>query len=155
MATAKQIAANKKNAKKGGRKPGSKNPVTLEREEAMKQFKQRVTDATHHLLNAQMGLAVGSQYLFKIKTFKGQKSDPILVKDQWELEAYLRGDFDDEEYKTGNNTVYYFLTTKDPDNRALESLFNRTHGKPKESLELSNPDGNLKTIIVNKFHAKK
>lgn len=153
MSNKKKITS-AQNGKKGGRPKGKKSVVTLEREEALKQFRQRVTDATHHLLNAQMGLAVGSQYLFKIKTHKGQKSDPILVKEQWELEAYLRGDFEDEEFKKGDNTVYYFLTTKDPDNRALEALFNRTHGKPQESLAVTNPDGNLKTIIVNKYGKK-
>jgi hypothetical protein len=150
---AKQMGGKRKGA---GRKKGTLNPKTIERDEALRQFKQRVMEATAHLQNAQIGLAKGSQYLFKIKTFKGQKSDPILVKDQWEIEAYLRGDFDDEEYKTGNNTVYYFLTTKDPDNRALDSLFNRTYGKALDSLEITNPDGNLKTIIVNKYsNAKK
>lgn len=133
-----------------GRKKGTLNPATVERDEMLRQFRTRVMEATHSLMNAQMGLAKGSQYLFKIKTYKGQKSDPILVKDQTEIEQYLRGDFDDEEYKTGNNTVYYFLTTKDPDNRALEALFNRTYGKAKESIELSNPDGNLKTINIIK-----
>lgn len=115
---------------KGGRPKHSKNKVTIEREEALRQFKQRVHDATHHLLNAQMGIAVGSQYLFKVKTFKGQKSDPILVKDPDELEAYLRGDYE------GSTDEYYFLTTKDPDNRALDSLFNRTYGKPTDNIDI-------------------
>ena len=44
---------------------------------------------------------------------------------------------------------YYYVTTE-KDFKAGESLLNRAIGKPKESIEHSNPDGNLKTIIVNK-----
>lgn len=137
-------AVAQKNGKKGGRPKGSISEETRMQQESMKLIKRRVFEATDHLLNAQMGLAVGSQYLFKIKTYKGQKSDPILVKSQSEIEAYLRGEYE------GSDTEYYFMTTKDPDNRALKDLLDRTHGKAKESVEVTNPDGNLKTIIINK-----
>ena len=33
--------------------------------------------------------------------------------------------------------TYYYLTAKDPDNTAADSLFNRVWGRAKESVELS------------------
>ena len=128
-----------------GRKKGGKNPATLSREEALRQFRERVQDATSHLQRAQMGLAVGSQYLFK--KVKGTE-DPILVKDVWEIEAYLRGDYE------GGKDTYYFMTTKDPDNRALDSLFNRTYGKPQDSIDITSGGEPITTVEILLDHGQ-
>jgi hypothetical protein len=39
------------------------------------------------------------------------------------------------------NATYYFLTTKEPNNMAIDSMFNRAFGKPTESHELTGKDG--------------
>lgn len=123
-----------------GRKKGSKDRATLERLEAEKIFKDRVLKAIHPLINSQLTLARGVNYLYKIEKTthpKGgtTKSKPILVTNQAEIEAYLAGDYDDEE------DVYYYITTDKPENKALDSLLDRVFGKAVESVKLSNPDG--------------
>lgn len=127
---------------KGGRPPGKKNQSTLEKEEVLKQFRLRVMKAADMLANAQLGLAKGSQYLYKIEkeqvigpkggiTYRNKK--PELVTEQWEIEAYLEGIDEPKD----NEATYYFLTTKDPENQAIEALLNRSLGKPTESVDLN------------------
>ncbi len=142
----------------GGKRPGagkpkgSKSTRTIERDEALRQFRQTVQNATQHLIQRQMGLAVGSQYLYKIK--KGEQ-EPIRVTADWELEAFLRGDFEDPKE---SNYTYYFLTTKDPDNRALDSLFNRTYGKATDNLDVTSGGQpiniDISEVIANKNRLK-
>ncbi len=139
--------------KLGGRPKGKKNAKTLEREKVAEAVNQQIFSMARTLIIAQKGSAVGSQYLYKIKTYKGQRSEPILVTSQDEIENYLRGDYDVDGDKH-SDTEYYFLTTKDPETKASDSLLNRALGKAKEMIELSNPDGNLKTIIINKSKDK-
>ncbi len=140
----------RKAGKLGGRPKGKQTDIEIARLESLKRIKQRVFEATDALINAQMGSAIGSQYLYKIKTTKHGRGEPIRVESPYEMECFLRGDYDHDGDKY-DDTEYYFLTAKDPETKASEALLNRTHGKPKESVELSNPDGNLKTIIVNKY----
>lgn len=95
-------------------------------------------------MNAQMNLALGVQLLYVIRTvMEGKKQvrqRPELVTDQPTIEAYLAGELenDDEEY--------YFITTERPDNRALDSLFDRALGKAKQPIEL---DGQLNNRNLN------
>lgn len=128
------------NGKKGGRPKFRKNNATLEREAVAAAFKQRAMRAADLLFDAQLTLARGQTYLYKIEKElqtgpKGGKryvnSKPRLVTDQWEIEAYLegqitQGDADDD---TDPNATYYYLTTKDPDGRAIDSLLDRSIGK--------------------------
>lgn len=128
----------------GGRPKGSKSKATLTKEEADRQFKARVYQQSHRLQDAQFSIALGQQFLFKIKTYKGQKSDPQLVKDEEEIRAYLNGEFE------GSPDEYYFMTTKEPDNKALDSLFNRGFGRAPESIDITSggdPIDNITYVI--------
>lgn len=131
-----------------GRPKGRKDGKTLEREAVKKLFDERVLRAYEPILNSQIGNAVGSQYLYKIEkekivgpkggiSYKSKK--PELVTEQWEIQAYLEGlikDGDMQDIRSPGAT-YYYLTAKDPDNTAADSLFNRVWGRAKESVELS------------------
>ena len=129
----------------GGRPKGSVSEETRMRQESLHLIQRRVAEATGHLINAQIGSAIGSQYLFK----KYKDDDPVRVTDPEEMEAYLRGDFEKSE-DNPHPTYFYFLTAKDPETRASEALFNRLHGRPKESIDISNPDGSLKGLTIVK-----
>lgn len=133
-----------------GRKKGSKDPHTLEREAVLAAFRERAFRAADILFNAQLTLARGQTLLYKIEKElqigpKGGKryvkSKPKLVTDQSEIERYLEGlvvegDPDDEQ---DPNATYYFLTTKEPNNFAIDSLLDRALGKATQPL--SGPDG--------------
>ena len=162
----------RQNGKKGGRPKGKKNEATLEREAVKKTFDQRILRMTDSLINAQAVLAVGQTFLYRIdkewiKTGTNKKGGdngywrnkkPVQVTDQWEIEDYLVRMADkangDAEDTSDPSAAYYFMTAKEPNNMAIDSMHNRVHGKPKEAVELSNPDGNLKTIIIQKSRGR-
>lgn len=129
-----------------GRRTGSKNKATLEKAAVQAAFNQRVMAKADELFNAQFKLAVGSQRVFRIdeeeldngktKRVHVHVTDPTEIKDLLDEHDGADGDV--------NGTYYYFQEVS-PDNRALDSLLNRTLGKPKDSVELSNPDGTALT----------
>lgn len=143
--------ASRKNGTKGGRPKGKKSKKTLEREAVLDAFRTRVMKSADLLFDAQLTLARGQTFLYKIEKElqigpKGGKkyirSKPKLVTDQWEIESYLEGhivngDLDDT---SDPSATYYFLTTKEPNNQAVDSLLNRLWGKPAQTLDIP-PDG--------------
>ena len=71
---------------------------------------------------------------------------------QSEIEAYLEGlveggDMDDENDPAA---TYYFITTKEPNNMAADSMLNRAFGKPTETHEISGPNGGPITVSDDK-----
>lgn len=134
-----------------GRKVGYRSPKTLERAKVMEAYRQRVLKYTDHLLNAQLTLARGQTYLYKIekeviKNKKGEvvkvtRKKPELVTAQWEIEAYLENRIKVGEEEDPEDT-YYFLTTKDPDGRVINDMLDRTHGRPTQSVVTEDPEGN-------------
>jgi len=118
-----------------GRPEGSKNKATKERQVVEQEMRSRVMKSAGKLLNSQINLALGTQMLFRIdKDEKGNNKKPELVTTQEEIEDYLAGE-------TDNNGSYYFITTAQPDNRALDSLLDRTFGKSVQRTELTGKDG--------------
>lgn len=118
--------------KKRGRKKGQLNKGTLDKIKVKKKLDQRFLRATEKIANAQISLASGLSFLYKVHTDKkGIRSKPQLITEQWEIEAYLNGDYE------GDESDYYYITTKEPNNQAIDSIFNRVHGKPTESVDVS------------------
>lgn len=116
-----------------GRKKGGVASHTLEAQAKKQRIVSRVNDATDVLLNSQISLARGLSLLYKIiKDQKGKKEKPELVTSSYEIEAYLRGDYDSSD-------DYYYITTEKPNNMAIDSLFDRVHGKSTQAI--SGPDG--------------
>lgn len=146
----------RENGKKGGRPKGSKTKVVLERDAIMRAYKQRVMQSADVLLNAQLTLAKGMTHLYKIeKYYKGRGKDkklihkkPKLVTDDWEIKAYLNGILEDGELEDPADT-YYFITTKNPDNRALDSMLDRAFGKASQSIDLTSEGKAFPTPIMN------
>lgn len=118
-----------------GRPKGSENEETKKRRVVEKAFKQRVLRSADELINSQMSLAKGVQMLYCIEKDKdGKNKKPRLVDSQQEIEEYLEGNYD-------NNKDYYFITTERPDNRAIDSLFDRVFGRATQpSIDLTPRD---------------
>lgn len=134
--------------KKGGRQPGagrpkgSQNKATLERRKVLEAFNQRVMAKADALFNAQLTLAVGSVKVFRIDETEGdngkKKREHVHITDADEIKALL------DAYDGGNGVVggsYYYFSDVLPDNKAIDSMMNRTFGKPTEKI----------TIDVNKL----
>lgn len=138
-----------------GRKPGTKNPETLQKEAVLAAYRQRAMKVAPLLLNAQLTLARGQTFLYKIeKEFvkTGENKDgsdkgywkslrPVKVESETEIEAYLQGEIDGDNELTEEGETYYFLTAKEPDNQAVDSIMDRTFGKATQAVELSGKDG--------------
>ena len=127
--------------KNAGRKKGSLGKKKLEEKLFLNELRQRVMRGMHKLITSQMNLAIGVQMLFVITTDKkGNRSKPELVTDQRIIEQYLAGELDD------GNDEYYFITTERADNRAIDSLFDRTFGKANLPVDLGVTD-NLADLL--------
>lgn len=124
-----------------GKPKGSKHKATLEKLKVTEAFNQRVMAKADALFNAQLSLAVGSQKVFRIDEIgEGSKAkrEHVLVTDPDEIKALL----DEHDGAAGVvDGVFYYFTTVTPDNKAIDSMLNRTLGRPKETVEHSNLDG--------------
>lgn len=152
MASERQMIANKKNAQKAGRKKGTKNPATLQREAVAAAINQQIMQQAAGIVRSTLIPAFGVNYVYRIDEEKSSKGNVIgrkhvLVTDPYEIQDALD---QIHQFSQAGEEKYYYVTTEKPDFKAGESLLNRALGKAKESIEHSNPDGNLKTIIVNK-----
>ena len=127
---------------KGGKQPGAGRPkgavskTTKEELVVKEEFRQRVLKSMQHLINSQMNLAKGCEYLFCIHTdtdSKGKrtKQRPSIITNQKIIENYLAGELKDDD------NDYYFITTEKPDNKALDSLIDRVFGKATQRTEIS------------------
>lgn len=149
--------------KKGGRPKGKKNPKTLEREKVLEAMRQRIMGIANNLINSQLTLARGQTFLYKIEkeqigTGKSKRyvnKRPVLVTNQFEIEEYLEGRTQegDEDDEKDPGATYYFLTTKEPNNSAVESLFNRTFGTPVQSTKLVDDSGKSIPIATLKIES--
>lgn len=136
--------------KSGGKQPGAgrprgmKNKATLEKEDFLRQFHEGVQRRTLGLLSAQSFLAHGTLKVFRIDTRtvgKGKdakriREKPVIVENDEEIIAALDYAFAQGESPNDDDT-YYFISTKDPDNQAINSLLDRTFGKPKEQIAIA------------------
>jgi hypothetical protein len=145
-----------------GRKPGSKSATTLKKEKVLAALRQRIMENVDRIFGSQLSIAQGQRFLFKIEkerivgpkggiSYRSMK--PELVTNEVEIQNYLdglveEGDMDDER---DPGATYYYITTKEPNNMAIDSMLNRAFGKPTETHEISGKDGNpieAKVIIL-------
>lgn len=140
-----------------GRPKGSENEDTRQRRLAELEYKKRVVGHIHDLFNSQFALAKGLSYMFRIdetEDDKGKKTRKhVLVESVSEINDVL-----DELDGSDSGTVednYYYITTKAPDNKAIDSMMDRVFGRPKQSTVLEDPDGNALTFVVAEVIARK
>lgn len=135
-----------------GRKKGKKNPETLEREKVLAEVRQRILRSAQRFLDAQSSVALGQQFLYKIVkkkkvgpkggiSYEAQK--PELVTSEIEIRSYLEGLVENGDMEDNKDpaATYYFITTKEPSNNAIDSLMNRAFGKTAQAVELAGKDG--------------
>lgn len=131
-----------------GRKKGGLASHTLEAQARKQRIVQRVNEATDVLIDSQLSLARGISFLYRIdKDEGGKKEKPKLIVSSTEIESYLRGDYD------GDPDTYYYITTEKPSNMAIDSLFDRVHGKAPQSVDLTS-DGKPIPLLssINVYH---
>lgn len=127
-----------------GRPKGKKNKETLEIDAARRALRQRIMRNLEPIITAQLALAKGISYVYRIeKTYdkkdKLTKVEHVLVEDPYEIKEFL------DEHEGMNGVVgedYYYITTKAPDNRALDSLIDRLFGKARQNVGLDGGEDN-------------
>lgn len=129
---------NRANGLKGGRKAGA---LSLVRKMELKQkeiMDRMIYKKTAPLIRAGMLSAMGQNFVYRIDEERDSKGKllnrkHVLVMDSDEIAQALD---QIEEGGQHPDDKYYYVTTKEPDVRAIEMLLNRAYGKPKESLKV-------------------
>lgn len=107
--------------------PRPKNSTISSIEEkrlARERMRERVHAVQDKLINAQIAVALGSSELYRVDTDdKGNRKRPVLVTDEEEIKRYLAGDCDRDD------STYYYIFTKQPDTKAIDSLLDRALGR--------------------------
>lgn len=144
-----------------GRPKGSENEETRKRRIAEREYKERVVAHIHDLFNSQLALSKGLSYLYRIDETEDDKGKKIRKHVLVESPSEIRDVLDDLEGSTsgtsgeGDDEKYYYITTKAPDNKAIDSMLDRVFGKAKQATVLEDPDGNALTFVVAEVIAKK
>ena len=132
----------------GGMQKGQKIKKTLEQEVALKLYKDKIFLEIENFIQAQFIQAKGITAMYQRKKIKDKitgkyeyTGEFIRVTDQNQVHKLLNTKTKEEDY--------YYITTKDPNIKALEDIFNRAFGKPKEAMELSSPGGSPIPMPVN------
>jgi len=135
----KKLAANRKNAKKGGRKPGVKLAKTIALEATLADIKQAIERRANKLIEAQSVVALGTYKMVEVFEETNEQGASIqrleTVRDIKRMDELL------ETGKQGQD--YFILEGSKPDWKAANALLDRGFGKAKESIDLNNPDGNF------------
>lgn len=118
-----------------GRPAGSKNESTIQKLHALKLFRERVYKQTDRLMNAQLSLAYGVQHVMckETETLDNGKTRTTtrVVTDVDEIIQFL-----DDKVDTDGGKKYYYITTAVPDNKAIDSLFDRAYGKAQQAIDI-------------------
>lgn len=132
-----------------GRPVGSISQVTKEKRAAEAELHARIVKAVHRLFNSQLALAEGVTMVFRIDevgTGKDKRREHVLVTDTEEIKQVL------DENEGGDGTVddnYYYITTKAPDNKAIDSMLDRAFGKAAINQPLGDDGEPLPPMLMN------
>lgn len=138
-------------ARKGsGMKKGQKTQKTIEKEEARKAYQQLVLQNLRPLFGSQLSLARGVSYVYRIDRHytKGSpvRVEHVLLEDPREIADALDIIENADPNGTEDGNGFYYVTTKAPENRAIDSLLDRALDKSKQVTDVTS-DG--KAILGN------
>lgn len=134
-----------------GRPKGSENDDTRQRRLTESAMKARIVKSTDALLNAQMSLAKGEVNLYHVYYTgqgKDRKKNVDIVTNQETITAYLADSLDE-----GTDDEWYYIATKTPDVRSIDSLLDRTYGKAKQAVDLTS-DGEKLGVTLSAEQAE-
>lgn len=114
-----------------GRRTGSRNKKTLVQEAERKAFVQLALENLRPIFRKQLLLAMGQTFVYR-KEYHGKgatlRIEHVLLEKPHEiadaLDTIANNDFQDPEGE------YVYISTKSPENRALDSILDRSIGKP-------------------------
>lgn len=124
-----------------------KRKTTLIREDIFRDTQNKVVERTLGLMEKQYQLAIGDVRVFVSRShWEGKGNNRKLVKGKTEIITNEEKITEAIDYESGVRTgkedpnvelKHYFVMVKEPNLKAIESLLNRTYGKPTENKNLS------------------
>jgi hypothetical protein len=143
----------KQNGALGGRPKNRKNNKTIEREAAREAHQQLVLENLRPLFQKQLLLAMGTTYVYRIDRHgKGStlRIEHVLLENPREIADALDvlANHDPNGDEEGNGFVY--ISTKPPENRAIDSLLDRTLGKATQTIG-GDKDNPLEVVNIIKY----
>jgi len=123
----------------GGRVKGFITAATIEKRKEEAAVNSVLLSRAKEIAAAQLMPALGQQYIFKLEEEINDKGkiisrEHVQVDDPSEIASALgfiaAGGVDPQG-------VYYYITTKEPDWRAAEAIFNRIFGKAREQVDVN------------------
>lgn len=134
----------KKKDGRGGARPGAgrpkgPDPHTAAVREATIRFRSRVARNSGKLFNAQLAAALGTSHLFRKVKERNEEGKVIKtyieeVTDAKTIQEYLDGEYNGGE-SLDDETNFYFITTRQPNNSAIVAMLDRGLGKVADKLE--------------------
>lgn len=147
----------------GGRPHGALSEVTKLRRDSDKLYQERVLKVTSILFNKQFSAAIGLQYMYKFELRYDKEnnpyySKPILVVSPDEIAYGLQQILKVGEGKTDPDAVspdvYFNITTKDPDQKVIDSMMDRVFGKAKQQIDISSLGERIGGIAITEEREK-
>lgn len=157
--TPEEIEKKRIAGRKGGlNKKGKKSKHVIDREKIYEQIKEVGASRAKRLLDVQTILATGGIKIFRIDydinikyVGKGESKHavrervarkPALVTRETEITAVLDHEYGDGAHTEDPNTEteHFFVVTKDPENKAIDSILDRTFGKATETKKITTGD---------------
>ena len=145
----KRSVTSKENGKKGGRRNGSKNTLTIMKEMELEEFQKLARQRMDALFYSQLTLALGSMSLFRIDENSNGGREHVLVTDKNEIGDILSQMHGSKSEGGVYNDVYYYISTKDPDNSALNSILDRAYGRAQQRVDHTTKGEKLPTPILD------
>lgn len=124
-----------------GRKKGSRSKETILRDQSMQALQQYIFKIAPKLVEAQVVEGVGYYRMMVLSRVAG-KVVYTRVTDRKEFDRLI------SEGKAGED--YVIMAAEDPNHKASDAVLNRAYGRPTESVELSNKDGQPFVIMIDK-----
>jgi len=131
--------------KTGGRKAGTKNKKTIDRERALESYQQQMLGEMLPLIRAQQAAAKGLVVVLRPRMVKNAKGklertgEMRQVKDPAEIEELFNS--------SGVGVDYHIIWAKDPNVKALKDIWEMVFGKAPQSLEIEHKG---KVILLDK-----
>lgn len=151
----------KKPKKKGGKRPGAgmpKGKVTqkvLEREASRKAFQQLVLENLRPLFHKQLWLSMGQTYIYRKEkhgTGASMRIEHVLLENPHEIADALDtiANMDEQDENEG----FVYIVTKPPENRAIDSMLDRSIGKASDKVEPFGTDGGEIVVKMVQYGSK-
>lgn len=152
--TTKEAKALAEKAKKSPRhgKHG-KQKITLAKEEVFRLMQERLAERALKLIDTQTVIAHGTIKVYKmVSHFQGSgknrrkvRGKPELVTNEDEIARCIDYQYGDGE-SPNDDDEYFFVSTKDPDNRAIQAQIDRVFGKSAQPLDLTSGGKQIQVI---------